>query len=485
MEIVKKNLREIAEQLQKKEIKVQEVVQACFEQIERTEPKLNAFITLQDQEELLTQAKALDTTGPDSNQPLWGVPLGIKDVLTTQGIKTTCASKILSNFIPPYDAEVVSRLKRAGAIILGKQNMDEFAMGSSTENSAFGPTKNPWDLRRVPGGSSGGSAASVASCQCFAAIGTDTGGSIRQPACFCGLIGVKPSYGLVSRYGLIAYGSSFDQAGPLTRSVEDSALLMEIIAGFDPKDSTSLEVKDLNFTQNLKTLELSQITFGLPKEYFGEGLDPEVQAKIDQLIQKIESQNGKVVEVSLPHTEYAIAAYYILVMAEASSNLARFDGVRYGFRAKCKDLTEMYEQTRTQGFGQEVQRRIMLGTYVLSAGYYDAYYKKAAQVRRLLRNDFEKAFQECDCILAPVSPTPAFPLGQHTSDPLQMYLMDVYTISLNLAGLPGIALPCGLGEQTNLPIGLQIIAPYLEDQKLLQIAYQLEQLTPRLNYPPL
>jgi len=485
MEILNKTLTEIRESLQKKEVGVEELIKTCLQHIANTEPKINAFITLREEEELLEEARQLDRQGPDPNQPLWGIPLGIKDVLTTKNLRTTCGSKILENFVPVYDAFVVEKLKAAGAIILGKQNMDEFAMGSSTENSAFGPTKNPWDLSRVPGGSSGGSAASVAARQCFGAIGTDTGGSIRQPASFCGLVGLKPTYGRVSRYGLIAYGSSFDQAGPLTRSVQDAALLLEVIAGHDPKDSTSLNAPVPKYSQSIASLSETKFTFGLPKEYLGEGLDPEVEKVFQNTIKLIENLGGEIKEISLPHTQYAIATYYILVMAEASSNLARFDGVRYGVRnAEAKTLKELYELSRSQGFGDEVQRRIMLGTYVLSAGYYDAYYKKAAQVRRLLSEDFAQAWKECDFILAPVSPTPAFKLGSTINDPLKMYLMDIYTTSLNLAGLPGLSLPIGLSSD-NLPIGAQVIGPRLSEEKLLALASKLEEALPKLPLPPL
>ncbi|SDN58821.1 aspartyl/glutamyl-tRNA(Asn/Gln) amidotransferase subunit A [Desulfonauticus submarinus] len=484
MELTDKTLIEIKDSLAKKEISVLELVTACLKKIEQTEKKINAFITLRNEEELLEQAKQLDSEGYDPQKPLWGIPIGIKDVFTTKGIKTTCGSKILENFVPVYDAEVVTRLKEAGAIILGKQNMDEFAMGSSTENSAFGPTKNPWDISRVPGGSSGGSAASVAAKQCFAAIGTDTGGSIRQPACFCGLVGVKPTYGRVSRYGLIAYGSSFDQAGPLTKTIKDAALILNVIAGHDPKDSTSLRAPVPDYLAQIKHTSLKGVSFGIPKEYFQKGLDQEVENSILKLIDILKQEGAEIKEISLPHTEYAIATYYILVMAEASSNLARFDGVRYGFRAKqANNLKEMYELSRTYGFGDEVQRRIMLGTYVLSAGYYDAYYKKAAQVRRILRKDFDMALQKCDYILAPVSPTPAFKLGEHSHDPLKMYLTDIYTISLNLVGLPGISLPIEVGKLSGLPLGIQLIGKWLTEEKLFQVAFNIEQLVDSLSYP--
>ncbi|MDQ7031282.1 MAG: Asp-tRNA(Asn)/Glu-tRNA(Gln) amidotransferase subunit GatA [Desulfonauticus sp.] len=483
-ELVQKSIFEIKELLATKKISVQEVVLSCLEQIEKTESNIHAFITLRDKDEVLTEAKDLDKAGYNSEKPLWGIPIGLKDVFTTKDLRTTCASKILENFIPPYDAEVVVRLKQAGAIILGKQNMDEFAMGSSTENSAFGPTKNPWNLEYVPGGSSGGSAASVAAGQCFAAIGSDTGGSIRQPAAFCGLVGLKPTYGRVSRFGLIAYASSFDQAGPLTKTVQDAALMLSVIAGADPKDSTCIQQPVESDLLNLTLGDLKGIKIGLPKEYFEKGLDAEVAQSIEQFVQDMQKIKAEIVEISLPHTEYAIATYYILAMAEASSNLERFDGVKYGFRAKqARNLEEMYVLSRSLGFGDEVQRRIMLGTYVLSAGYYDAYYKKAAQVRRLIKNDFDQALSKCDFILAPVSPTTAFKAGERTQDPLQMYLVDIYTTSLNLAGLPGITIPIGLGQNSKLPVGVQLIGNWLDEKRLLDTAFKLEQITEKLPLP--
>jgi aspartyl-tRNA(Asn)/glutamyl-tRNA(Gln) amidotransferase subunit A len=429
----------------------------------------------------------MDARGPDAQKPLWGVPVIIKDVLATVGMPTTCGSRILENFVPVYDADCVARLKDAGAIILAKANMDEFAMGSSTENSAFKVTKNPWNTTRVPGGSSGGSAASVAAGQCFASIGTDTGGSIRQPASFCGIVGVKPSYGRVSRRGLIAYGSSLDQAGPMTRTVADAAEILQVIVGHDPKDSTSVNAPVPEYPAALEHKgSLKGLRLGMPEQYWGEGLSAEVDAACRGAIDLAASLGAEIVPVSLPHTEYAIATYYILAMAEASSNLARFDGVRYGRRSsQTRDLATMYTRSRSEGFGEEVLRRIMLGTYVLSAGYYDAYYRKAAQVRRLIRQDFLNALDKCDLLCGPACTTTAFAIGENTADPLQMYLTDIFTISLNLSGLPGLSLPVGLGKDTGMPVGLQLFAGNMEEAGLLSAAAVLEAHLPRLPEPPL
>jgi len=479
-----KTLTEIQGLLATGEVKVQEAVLACLDQIQATEPKINALLSVQ-AEAALETAKALDAKGPDPDKPLWGVPLVIKDILATRGAPTTCASRILENFIPFYDAHAVAQLKQAGAVLLAKANMDEFAMGSSTENSSFGPTRNPWDLDKVPGGSSGGSAASVAARQCFGALGTDTGGSIRLPACFCGCVGLKPTYGRVSRYGCVAYGSSLDQIGPLTRTAKDNAALLKVIAGFDAKDSTSVQTQVPDYQAILaKQNGLKGFTIGLPEEYFGRGLTPEVEEACLGAVDLARKIGAKTVPVSLKHAEYAVAAYYIIVMAEASSNLARYDGVRYGLRDKsAAELIEMYVSSRTQGFGDEVQRRIIIGTYVLSAGYYDAYYRKAAQVRRLIRDDFVKAFEKCDVILGPVCPTTAFALGDKTQDPLQMYLIDIFTTSVNLAGLPGLSLPCGLGKDTGMPVGLQIIGPAFGEPAVLGAACALEEHLPPLPFP--
>jgi aspartyl-tRNA(Asn)/glutamyl-tRNA(Gln) amidotransferase subunit A len=480
------SLTRVRDLLRTGEVSAQDATRSCLERIAATEPQLEALLHVAG-DEAMAQAKAMDAQGPDATKPLWGVPVIIKDVLATVGMPTTCGSKILENFVPVYDAHCVTRLKEAGAIILAKANMDEFAMGSSTENSAFKVTKNPWDTTRVPGGSSGGSAASVAAGQCFASIGTDTGGSIRQPASFCGIVGVKPSYGRVSRRGLIAYGSSLDQAGPMTRTVTDAAEILQVIAGHDPKDSTSVNTPVPDYLQTLKNVEsLKGMRLGLPEQYWGEGLSCEVDTACRGAIELAASLGAQIVPVSLPHTEYAIATYYILAMAEASSNLARFDGVRYGLRSsQAQDLATMYTRSRCEGFGEEVMRRIMLGTYVLSAGYYDAYYRKAAQVRRLIRQDFLNALEKCDLICGPACPTTAFAIGENTADPLQMYLTDIFTISLNLSGLPGLSLPVGLGADTGMPVGLQLFGGNMEEAKLLSAAATLERHLPRLPEPPL
>ncbi|BDQ35236.1 Asp-tRNA(Asn)/Glu-tRNA(Gln) amidotransferase subunit GatA [Pseudodesulfovibrio portus] len=472
-ELYTKTLSQVAAMLGSGEVTAVEAVRACLDRIEATEPEVKALLTVTG-EQALKQAEAMDAAGPDAAKPLWGVPVVLKDLLATKDVKTTCASKILENFVPFYDATAVTRLKEAGAIIIGKANMDEFAMGSSTENSAFFQTRNPWDTERVPGGSSGGSGATVAAGQCFGALGTDTGGSIRTPASFCGIVGLKPTYGRVSRFGLIAYGSSLDQIGPMTRSVEDAARMLQVIAGYDPKDSTSVDVEVPDYLAALGRENLEGVTIGLPREYWGEGLDAEVEASLKASVDKMEALGARTVEVSLSLTDYAIATYYIIAMAEASSNLSRFDGVRFGHRDKDADeLIDMYTRSRTQGFGDEVQRRIILGTYVLSSGYYDAYYNKAAKVRRLLREDFDKAFTLCDFIAGPVLPTTAFKVGDKV-DPLQMYLIDIFTISANLAGLPGMSLPVGLGADSGMPVGLQLMGPAFCEADMLSVAECLE-----------
>ncbi len=480
------SLTQVRDRLRTGEITAQDATTACLERITATEPIVEALLHVAG-EEALAQARAMDAKGPDAARPLWGVPVIIKDVLATVGMPTTCGSRILENFVPVYDADCVTRLKEAGAIILPKANMDEFAMGSSTENSAFKVTKNPWDTARVPGGSSGGSAASVSAGQCFASIGTDTGGSIRQPASFCGIVGLKPSYGRVSRRGLIAYGSSLDQAGPMTRTVTDAAEILQVIAGHDPLDSTSVNVPVPDYLAALGRKEsLKGLRLGMPEQYWGEGLSAEVDAACRSAVDLATSLGAEIVPVSLPHTEYAIATYYILAMAEASSNLARFDGVRYGHRSsETRDLATMYTRSRCEGFGEEVMRRIMLGTYVLSAGYYDAYYRKAAQVRRLIRQDFLDALTKCDLLCGPACPTTAFAIGENTADPLQMYLTDIFTISLNLSGLPGLSLPVGLGKDTGMPVGLQLFANTMDEAGLLAAAANLEAHLPKLPAPPL
>ncbi|MFP4324877.1 MAG: Asp-tRNA(Asn)/Glu-tRNA(Gln) amidotransferase subunit GatA, partial [Desulfonatronovibrio sp.] len=419
------------------------------------------------------------------DQPLWGIPITIKDVICTKGLPTTCGSRILENYRPYYEATLVEKLKKAGAIIVGKNNMDEFAMGSSNENSAYKTTRNPWNLGHVPGGSSGGSAAGVASCQCFASIGTDTGGSIRQPASFCGTVGLKPTYGRVSRFGLVAFGSSLDQAGPITRTVADSALIMNIISGHDPRDSTSSSGPVPDFLEAIgRRRDLKDLRIGLPRQYWEEGISPETLECCQNAVTAARNAGAKIVDVEMPHAEFGIAAYYIIAMAEASSNLARYDGVRYGFRDKsCTDLLEMYRKTRSKALGEEVQRRIMIGTYVLSAGYYDAYYKKAAQIRRLLQQDYLRAFESCDLIMAPVTPSTAFKIGENIDDPLQMYLTDIFTTSLNLAGLPGLSIPAGLGKDSGLPVGIQLIAPAFKEELILQAGHILEASLPKLGTP--
>lgn len=485
-EIYQKSLLEVRDALAAGDIKAEEAVQSCLGRIEQTEGTLNALITTMD-EQALEQAREMDKQGPNSDLPLWGVPVAVKDVLCTSGTRTTCGSKILENFEPFYDAVAVQKLKQAGAIIIGKANMDEFAMGSSTEKSAFGATANPWDTARVPGGSSGGSAASVTSAQCFGTLGTDTGGSIRQPASFCGCVGLKPTYGRVSRFGCVAYGSSLDQIGPMGRNVGDTAAMMQAIAGFDPKDSTSVDEPVADYLGALaQRKDLKGMRIGMPEEYWGDGLTAEVDKACRAAVDKARELGAEIVPVTLPHTKFAIATYYIVAMAEASSNLARFDGVRYGVRDKeAKELVEMYIASRSKGFGEEVQRRIMLGTYVLSAGYYDAYYRKAAQVRRLIRDDFRKAFEQCDVIAGPASPATAWKLDEKNADPLQMYLMDIFTISLNLAGLPGLSLPVGLGQESGMPVGLQLLGPAFDEAGLLTAANVMEQALPSIGSPKL
>lgn len=472
-EIYELTLTDLAAKLQAGEMTATDAVRAFLGRIEATEGRVKALLHVMG-EEALAKAAELDKAGPDPEQPLWGVPVVLKDLFTTKGAPTTCASKILENFVPFYDATVVEKLRGAGAIILGKANMDEFAMGSSTENSAFQATTNPWDTSRVPGGSSGGSAASVAAMQCAATLGSDTGGSIRLPASFCGVVGMKPTYGRVSRFGMVAFGSSLDQIGPLARSVEDAARILSVIAGHDRRDSTSVDVPVPDYLAALGRDNLEGVTIGLPTEYWGEGLDEEVETACRAAIAKMEELGAETVPVAFSMTEYAIATYYIIAMAEASSNLARFDGVRFGYRNReAEELVDMYTRTRTEGFGDEVQRRIIIGTYVLSAGYYDAYYGKAAQIRRLIRKDFDKAFESCDLIAGPVCPGTAFKVGA-VADPLQMYLLDIFTISLNLAGLPGMSLPVGLGAKSKMPVGLQLMGPAFSEDVMLSVAEALE-----------
>jgi aspartyl-tRNA(Asn)/glutamyl-tRNA(Gln) amidotransferase subunit A len=476
MKLHQLTIHQLHEMLKKGEVTSQEATASVFKRIKEVEGQVHAYVTLTE-ELAMQQAQEADArTKKGEMTLLTGIPLALKDILCTRGIKTTCSSRILENFVPPFDATVVKKLKEEGAVFTGKTNMDEFAMGSSTETSYFGVTRNPWDIKRVPGGSSGGSAAAVAADECIAATGSDTGGSIRQPASLCGIVGLKPTYGRISRFGLIAFASSLDQIGPMTKDVEDTAILLNFLCGHDPMDSTSINLPVPDYTKSLKK-DLKGIRLGIPDEYFIEGLDPEVREAIERAIQIMEGLGATSQKVSLPHTKYALAIYYLIAPSEASSNLARYDGVKYGYRSKDgENLLEMYINTRSQGFGQEVKRRIMLGTYALSAGYYDAYYRKASQGRTLIRRDFEEAFKECDLIVTPTAPTPAFKLGEKTTDPLQMYLSDIFTIPCNLAGLPGISIPCGFSRE-GLPIGLQLLAPSYEEEKLIHGAYAFEQST--------
>jgi aspartyl-tRNA(Asn)/glutamyl-tRNA(Gln) amidotransferase subunit A len=454
-----------------------EIVEAFLTATREREPRLKSFMRL-DEAEIRRQAAAVDAKRK-SGRPLGklaGVPVAVKDVLCTRGVVTTCSSKMLQNFVPPYDAHVVERLKAEDAVLFGKTNMDEFAMGSSTENSAYQSSRNPWDPERIPGGSSGGSAACVAGCQAPLSLGTDTGGSIRQPAALCGIVGMKPTYGRVSRYGLIAFASSLDQIGPFAHDITDTALMLEVISGHDHRDSTSVNSPAPSYTQTVNT-PVNGLRIGVPREFFGKGLDAEVEAAIRQALKEYEKLGAKLVDVSLPNSKYALAAYYIVAPAEASSNLARFDGMHYGHRTKQKtDLIGAYAKSRGEGFGKEVQRRIMIGTYVLSSGYKDAYYVKALKVRRLVKKDYDDAFTQCDVVMGPTTPTAAFKAGEKSDDPLAMYLSDVYTVACNLAGLPGMSIPCGF-TRSGLPIGLQLIGPPFAEEKLLQIGRMYESVT--------
>ena len=463
--------------LKQKDISSQELTRTVLDRIDTIDEKVGAYITVA-RETAMTQAELADKAIGEGNiSPLTGIPLAIKDLICTKNLRTTCASKILENYIPPYDATVIRKLKRAGAVILGKTNMDEFAMGSSTEHSSIKLTHNPWDLTRIPGGSSGGSAAAVAADMCLGALGSDTGGSIRQPASHCGIVGMKPTYGMVSRFGLVAFASSLDQIGPLAKDVTDSALLMNAISGYDSKDSTSVP-KDVPDFMSFLEDGLKGITIGIPREYNAvDGLDADVSAAIKNAVKIIEKLGARCIEVSLPHTEFVVAAYYVIAPSEASSNLARYDGVKYGFRDKDnKNIIQMYKKTRSKGFGPEVQRRIIIGTYSLSAGYYDAYYGKASQVRTLIMEDFKKAFEICDVLLSPVAPTSAFRIGEMTDDPLTMYLSDIFTLSANIAGIPGMSIPCGFSAE-GLPIGLQIMGKHFNEEMLFKVAYNFEQNT--------
>lgn len=476
MSLVKCTLKELQDRFTRGEVSAVEITRAYFLRISVVEPKVKAYITLNDKETMLSQAKALDDSLRNwrKTQPMMAMPIAVKDNICTESLPTTCGSRILGEFTPPYSATVVDALRAQQCFLIGKTNLDEFGMGSSTEHSAFGPSRNPWKLHYVPGGSSGGSAAAVAADECVAALGTDTGGSIRQPAACCGVVGLKPTYGRVSRYGLVAFASSLDQIGPITKDVMDAGLMMNVLAGHDPRDSTSANEPVPDFTRVFKKKDVKKLKIGVPLEFFAEGLDPEVNDAVCKALSVLEELGGTIQEVSLPHTGVAVATYYIVATAEASSNLARYDGVKYGFRAKeSHDLLEMYRRTRQEGFGPEVKRRIMLGTYALSSGYYDAYYAKAQAVRTLIRRDFEQAFQDFDLLVTPVMPTTAFQLGEKIEAPLQMYLSDLYTISASLAGIPAISLPCGL-SQKGLPIGMQILGRPFEEGVVLRAARAYE-----------
>jgi aspartyl-tRNA(Asn)/glutamyl-tRNA(Gln) amidotransferase subunit A len=473
VEITSLTVHDLQASLRAGQISPIEVIEALGRRIEEVDPLIHGYLSY-DLDRALLEAQQADV-----RLPLGGVPISIKDVINVQGHPCGCASRILEGYIAPYDATVIAKLRAAGAIPFGRVNMDEFAMGSSTENSAFGPTRNPWDVSRIPGGSSGGSAAVVAADEGFAALGSDTGGSIRQPAALCGRVGLKPTYGRVSRYGLVAFASSLDQIGPITKDVRDAAILMNIIAGPDKYDSTALDEAVPDFTASLEK-GVKGLRLGLPKEYFIEGLDPEVEKTVRKAVANLESQGAEVLDISLPHTEFALSTYYIIAPAEASANLARFDGVRYGFRAKdTHGLLDHYGRTREEGFGPEVKRRVILGTYVLSSGYYDAYYLRAQKVRTLIRQDFAQAFKKVDAVVCPTSPTPAFKLGERTSDPLSMYLADIFTLAANIAGICGISVPCGFLEREGkqLPVGLQILGKELDESTILQVARAYEQST--------
>lgn len=472
-------ISELTAKLARREVAARAATQACLDRIQRVDGQLHAFISF-GANDALAQADAADQAiasgATHAEKPLLGVPIAVKDVIAVKGQPLNCASKILGQFVSPYDATVIEKLKAAGAVVFGRLNMDEFAMGSSTENSAFGVTRNPWDTTRIPGGSSGGSAAAVAADECFASLGSDTGGSIRQPAALCGCVGIKPTYGRVSRYGLVAYASSLDQIGCFAKNTRDAATVLRVIAGHDARDSTSLAQPVPNYSAAL-TGDLKGLRLGLPKEYMVGGLDAEVKCAVEAAVRQLAKLGADIVEVSLPHTGYAIATYYIIATAEASANLARFDGIRYGARVDGSDPLELYCRTRGRGFGSEVKRRIILGTYVLSSGYYDAYYLRAQKVRTLIRNDFLKAFETVDALVTPVTPTAAFKLGEKTDDPLQMYLSDIFTISCNLAGICGLSVPCGFTQSPKLPIGLQLLGKPLGEEAILRIAHAYEQST--------
>ena len=474
MELPFLTIKEAGDLIKEKEISPLEITKAVLKRIEDIDCNLNTYITVLGDSALESAERAeKEIAGGNYKGPLHGVPIALKDIFIMKDVPATCGSKMLENFIPPYNATVTQKLLDAGAVILGKNNMDEFAMGSSTETSYFGPTKNPWDTDRVPGGSSGGSAAATAASLCLGSVGTDTGGSIRQPASLCGVVGMKPTYGRVSRFGMIAFASSLDQAGPLTRTVEDSAIMLTAISGSDRRDSTCVDSPVPDYTRSL-TEDLKGIRVGVPKEYFVDGMDPDVDESATQAIEALRDLGAVIVEISLPHTEYAVLTYYIIAPSEASSNLARYDGVKYGYRTSgAKNLTDMYKKTRAEGFGEEVKRRIMLGTYALSAGYYDAYYLKALRVRTLIKQDFDEAFKRVDAIVAPTSPETAFKIGEKTDDPIKMYLSDVLTIPCNIAGLPGISVPSGLSS-SGLPVGIQVLGRPFNEETVLRVAHAYE-----------
>jgi len=477
MQLYELTAHELLKKMKEREISSEEIVRSIYDRISRVEDKLHSFVTLTEEEALLQARNIDEKVGKGEFRGLLaGIPVAVKDNICIRNVKATCASRILENFISPYEATVVGRLKEEGLVFIGKTNMDEFAMGSSTENSYFGITRNPWNLDYIPGGSSGGSATALASDETILAIGSDTGGSIRQPAACCGIVGLKPTYGRVSRYGLVAFASSLDQIGPFGKDVEDTALLMNVLSGYDENDSTSVNLGVPDFTKSLVE-NVKGVRIGVPKEYFVKGLDVEVERAVKRAIELLKSLGAKIIEISLPHTEYGVAVYYLIAPSEASANLARYDGVRYGYRSpEVEDLLEEYEKTRGEGFGAEVKRRIMLGTYALSRGYYDAYYLKAQKVRTLIKRDFDEAFEKVDVIVTPTAPTPAFKIGEKVDDPLQMYLSDIFTISANLAGIPGISLPCGFSKK-GLPIGLQLMAKPFDEEILLRVAYTYEKNT--------
>lgn len=485
LELFEKNAWELSEMLQNKKVSSEEITKSVFERIDNVENKVDAYVTL-NEENAIARAKEIDEkiSAGESISPLAGIPIGIKDNISTKGLRTTCSSKMLENYVPPFNATAAQKIEDSGAIVTGKLNMDEFAMGSSTENSYFKPTRNPFDTDRIPGGSSGGSAAAVAACEAIVSLGSDTGGSIRQPASYCGVVGLKPTYGSVSRYGLVAFASSLDQIGPIGRCVKDVAMVQSVIAGHDKMDATSAYRTYPDYYKSLN-YNIQGLKIGVPKEYYGDGIDPLVKNSVLNAVKELEKQGAIVKEISLPSTDYALSAYYIISSAEASSNLARFDGVRYGFRSENYDgLVDMYERTRSEGFGDEVKRRIMLGTFVLSSGYYDAYYKKAKLTQKRILNEFAEQFKNIDVIATPTVPTTAFKIGQNTDDPLKMYATDICTVTVNIAGLPAISIPCGY-DTNGLPIGLQLIGNKFDEQTLLNTAYAYEKIVGGFKKPQL